>query len=92
MTKEAEAAHAVLNKAFDTILTCRPALSGVSPDTAFAIGEALGAISKARALLGRDIDQAALQAVIAPRQRRSRAKPATDSTIDPGPGSVLLRQ
>ena len=30
--------------------------SDFSPDTAFAMGEAAGAISKAKALLGRDID------------------------------------
>jgi hypothetical protein len=90
MSKEAEAAHSVLVKAFDTLLTCRPMMHGVSPDTAFAIGEALGALSKARALLGRDIDQAALAAAVSTvRKRRSRAKP---DSIVAAPAPDLLRQ
>jgi hypothetical protein len=49
--------HAVLQQAFHDVRALHGELgSDVSPDTAFAIGEALGVISRAKALVGRDID------------------------------------
>ena len=46
-----------LQRAFEDLATYRGALpDGISTDTAFAIGEALGVIAKAKALVGRDID------------------------------------
>jgi hypothetical protein len=52
------AIHATLQRAYDEVATLYRNVDGVSPDTAFAIGEALGVLSKAKALVGRDIDQA----------------------------------
>ena len=49
--------HAVLQQAFDALIALHGQIDGVSPDTAYAIGEATGVLSKAKALLGRDIDQ-----------------------------------
>jgi hypothetical protein len=49
--------HAVLRHAFDEIAMLRGQCDKVSLDTGFAIGEALGTVAKAKALVGRDIDQ-----------------------------------
>jgi len=51
-----EAIHAVLMEAFGQVSTLRGNVDGVSCDSAFAIGECLGQLSKAKALVGRDID------------------------------------
>ena len=51
-----EAIHKVLSIAFSQIAVLHGQIDDVSPDTAFAIGEALGLIEKAKALVGRDID------------------------------------
>jgi hypothetical protein len=82
MSEEAKGAHATLVKAYELVISMRVVVSGLSPDTAFAIGEAAGALSKARALLGRDIDQAAAVAAATPeprrRVRRTLTKPQGD--------------
>jgi hypothetical protein len=52
--------HAVLQKASDGLKMLHGQLGNdVRPDSAFAIGQALGTIDKAKALIGRDIDDAA---------------------------------
>ena len=52
--------HTILQAAFDAIATSMGNVpDGASPDTALAVGYALGSVSKAKALVGRDIDQAA---------------------------------
>lgn len=51
-----EEVHAVLQHAFVSVESLRGALPDVPSDTAFAIGEALGHIMKAKALVGRDVD------------------------------------
>lgn len=53
-----EQIHELLFAAFVEISTIRGRADRVSPDTALAIGYALGTIGKAKALVGRDIDQA----------------------------------
>lgn len=55
-----KALHAVLRASYDAMLRVREAgmPDGVGSDTAFAIGEATGVLSKAKGLLGRDIDDA----------------------------------
>jgi hypothetical protein len=50
--------HGVLREALDRLARLHGELDSVSTDTAFAIGEALGMISRAKALVGRDIDDA----------------------------------
>jgi hypothetical protein len=53
--------HAVLQRAFDELAAFgfRGRLPDkLASDTAFAVGEALGTLSKAKALVGRDIDDA----------------------------------
>jgi hypothetical protein len=91
MSKEAETVHAIVAKALDTLMTARPAVHGISADSAFALGEAAGHLARVRALLGRDIDQAALAAVVEPRRRRSRARQKIGE-VDAGPGNILLQQ
>jgi hypothetical protein len=53
-----KALHAVLRASYDALIRIREAglPDGVGTDTAFAIGEATGVLSKAKGLLGRDID------------------------------------
>jgi hypothetical protein len=51
-----EEIHAILQDAFEKLAALHGQCDGVSTDTAFAIGEATGLISKAKALIGRDID------------------------------------
>ena len=55
------AAHAalvcVMTQVHEMMLGMGPH-AAISPDTAFAIGEAYGTLAKAKALLGRDIDVA----------------------------------
>lgn len=51
-----ERAHGQLAGIMGLIADLRPLIEGASPDTFFAFGEAIGTISKAKALLGRDID------------------------------------
>lgn len=52
--------HAILQTAFDAVAVVHGNVpDGASSDTALAVGYALGSISKAKALVGRDIDQAA---------------------------------
>jgi len=51
--------HAVLQQAYDDVAKLHGNLpDDTRPDSAFAIGEALGQLSKAKALIGRDIDDA----------------------------------
>jgi hypothetical protein len=52
-----EQIHAVLFDAFKQLETLRGRCDLISSDSAFAIGCALGGIDKAKALVGRDIDQ-----------------------------------
>jgi hypothetical protein len=75
MSEEAKSAHATLVKAFDLVISTRLVVAGLSADTAFAIGEAAGALSKARALLGRDIDQATIAEPTTRRRRRASSPP-----------------
>ena len=53
-----KAVHGKLRTALHEVLETKDMLDGASTDTLLAIGEALGIISKAKGLLGRDIDQA----------------------------------
>jgi hypothetical protein len=55
-----EAIHAVLLDAYGRIASLRGNVDTVSGDSAFAIGECLGQLSKAKALVGRDIDNASV--------------------------------
>lgn len=51
------AAHEKLQAAYDSLLTLRgDALLGAGPDTCVQIGMALGTLTAAKALVGRDID------------------------------------
>ena len=51
--------HRILQEAYDTlqVVRARGLAMTIGPDTAFALGEALGTIAKAKALVGRDVDQ-----------------------------------
>jgi hypothetical protein len=50
--------HQILQTAFDTVAVVSGDVpDDLSPDSAFAVGAALGTLSKAKALVGRDIDQ-----------------------------------
>lgn len=54
-----EQVHETLEIAFETLAELRGQLEGdLRTDTAFALGEALGTVFKAKALVGRDIDDA----------------------------------
>ncbi len=48
--------HAVVQQAYDLMIGLYGKCDDVSSDSAFAIGEALGVLGKAKALVGRDID------------------------------------
>lgn len=48
--------HKVLQQAYDQLLALHGKVHCLSSDTVFAIGEATGILSKAKALVGRDID------------------------------------
>jgi hypothetical protein len=48
--------HEVLLQAYVAVAALHGQMDGVSTDTAFAIGEALGTLGKAKGLVGRDID------------------------------------
>ena len=52
--------HEMLHAAHDEVENIRRSLhiDHLSPDSAFAIGHALGVIERAKALVGRDIDDA----------------------------------
>ncbi len=52
--------HAKLRAMYEQIAVIVPMLDSASTDTAFAIGETAGVIAKAKALVGRDIDQASV--------------------------------
>jgi hypothetical protein len=54
------ALHAVLQECWTSLMAVRSAgmPDGSSTDTSFAVGEAAGVIAKAKALVGRDIDDA----------------------------------
>ena len=60
-------AHAKMQAAWTAslFLKQRDAVVLVRPDTAFALGEAAGAMAKAKALLGRDLDDRVRLAVLA---------------------------
>lgn len=80
--------HAVLQQAFHDVLSLHGELdSDVSPDTAFAIGNALGVIEKAKALVGRDIDQAR---AIEAKPNIKRWELRNDGPSDPNAGSDLV--
>lgn len=49
-------AHEGLREALQRVLAIRSLLNDASSDTCLAVGEAMGIISKAKGLLGRDID------------------------------------
>lgn len=49
--------YRILTKAYEALMTLYPVTAPISADTAMAIGYAAGCISKAKALVGRDIDQ-----------------------------------
>jgi hypothetical protein len=49
--------HEVLQQAYGAVAALHGQCDPVSADTAFAIGEALGTLGKAKGLVGRDIDQ-----------------------------------
>lgn len=53
-------AHALLMQARALVMRAKELdlLTGASVDTCFAMGEVLGTIDKAKALLGRDVDMA----------------------------------
>jgi hypothetical protein len=51
-------AHAKLREALNVVQSTRDLVDGASTDTLLAIGETFGTIAKAKALVGRDIDQA----------------------------------
>lgn len=58
-----EVVHGILQVAFDGLsqMSRAGAPVGISIDTAFACGEVTGLLAKAKALLGRDIDDARRQ-------------------------------
>lgn len=49
--------HRILQEAHQLVSKLYPVKAPISNDTAFAIGEATGILSRAKALVGRDIDQ-----------------------------------
>jgi len=51
-----EAIHAILQDAYERLTVLRGSTDQVSTDSAFAIGECVGQLAKAKALVGRDID------------------------------------
>lgn len=53
-----EAAHRTLEEARETLGSLLWLTSGASPDTLIAVGVMLGQVDKAKALVGRDIDDA----------------------------------
>jgi hypothetical protein len=62
-TKNMEAVHAILNAAYEAIGQLKSGnherlLDGLGSDTLVAIGYAMGSIGKAKAMVGRDIDDA----------------------------------
>jgi hypothetical protein len=50
-------AHGLMLQAFETLAEVRGRAGALSADVAFACGEALGVISRAKALVRRDIDE-----------------------------------
>lgn len=48
--------HRILTEAYKLTISLYPVKHPISSDTAYAIGEAGGILSKAKALVGRDID------------------------------------
>ena len=59
---ELEIVHRVLFAAWEAIVRLRPRLLNTRADVAFAVGEAGGALNKAKALVGREIDLLRAQA------------------------------
>jgi hypothetical protein len=54
-----EEVHAVLDQAYQLLASLYQQLPDeIGSDTAFATGESIGVLAKAKALIGRDIDQA----------------------------------
>lgn len=51
-----KAVHGILSEAYKLTASLYPVKHPISGDTAFAIGEATGILSRAKALVGRDID------------------------------------
>jgi hypothetical protein len=51
-----EAIHAVLFDVYERLTSLRGNVETVSTDSAYAIGECTGLVAKAKALVGRDID------------------------------------
>jgi hypothetical protein len=60
-TTDLEKAHEILGRIWDESIDLKPLLKGASSDVLFALGQALGSIGTARALIGRDIDKARRQ-------------------------------
>ena len=53
----AQEIHVELARAYLILAALYGRIDGVSCDSAFAIGEATGVLAKAKALVGRDVDQ-----------------------------------
>jgi hypothetical protein len=66
-TLNAESVHETLKIAFEELVRVSGNFEGLKMDTVFALGEALGILSKAKALVGRDVDDA--------RERNEEAGP-----------------
>lgn len=58
ITVDFEKAHEILVRIIGELYDVKELLDGASSDTFFALGESAGTIAKAKALIGRDIDQA----------------------------------
>jgi hypothetical protein len=66
-------AHGILASALELVISVRGLLQGASSDTLFAAGEAAGVISKAKALVGRDIDMSPVHAMVPNTNSRAMA-------------------
>jgi hypothetical protein len=61
MSQNAKDIHRTLQIVFEELLRVAQNFDGLKMDTVFALGEAMGFVSKAKALVGRDIDDARLK-------------------------------
>jgi hypothetical protein len=75
MTNNAENVHGTLQSAFEEVLRVSNNFDGLKTDTIFALGEAIGILAKAKALVGRDIDDAAIEARLKALEERNEAVP-----------------
>jgi hypothetical protein len=58
MSQNAKLIHGRLQVVVEELLRVAQDLNGLSLDTIFALGETMGIVAKAKALVARDIDQA----------------------------------